>query len=92
MRSIRLLANVRAPAPVIVRLRIHGQRGAVGPRPLRSQSDPGNRSPIPVIAYEKGAAIAKKPMPGQSRYLKWPKKLSGLSREQLATLLDPTGG
>jgi fumarate hydratase class II len=43
----------------------------------------------PVIGYEKGAAIAKKAYAEGKPILEVAEKLSGLSKEQLAKLLDP---
>src|SRR5580698_3455893 len=44
----------------------------------------------PVIGYEKGAAIAKQAYAEGRPIREMAEKLSGLSKEQLATLLDPT--
>jgi fumarate hydratase class II len=86
--SIRLLANV---------VRLLGDSAIAGFTVNEARlAEALDRNPIlvtalnPVIGYEKGAAIAKKAYAEGKPILEVAEKLSGLSREQLAKLLDPT--
>jgi fumarate hydratase class II len=86
--SIRLLANV---------VRLLGDSAIAGFTVNEARlAEALDRNPIlvtalnPVIGYEKGAAIAKKAYAEGKPILEVAEKLSGLSKEQLATLLDPT--
>jgi len=86
--SIRLLANV---------VRLLGDTAIAGFTVNEARlAEALDRNPIlvtalnPVIGYEKGAAIAKKAYAEGKPILEVAEKLSGLSKEQLATLLDPT--
>jgi fumarate hydratase class II len=85
--SIRLLANV---------VRLLGDSAIAGFTVNEARlAEALDRNPIlvtalnPVIGYEKGAAIAKKAYAEGKPILEVAEKLSGLSKEQLAKLLDP---
>jgi fumarate hydratase, class II len=86
--SIRLLANV---------VRLLGDTAIAGFTVNESRlAEALDRNPIlvtalnPVIGYEKGAAIAKKAYAEGKPIREVAEKHSGLSKEQLAMLLDPT--
>ena len=89
LESIRLLAERVAPARRSRDRGLHRQSRAAR-RSARAQPDPGDGAQSRSSATRRAQRSPSAPMPRASRSARWRQRMSGLPREQLERLLDPT--